>query len=331
MDMFDEMTSVTRPVFFNGQPLFASDLDDIVGFNRAMRWLHNRSLHQAGIGNGYAVAGHKGDREVTVQPGYALDAHGREIVLLDTDVEAVPPVASERDGGPVFFDLTVSYPSDDDLEEAETRDGVCRPRAAVRLRERPVFCWVRLEADVDGRLTPVSPAQRLDIQSGMKIVLARAQVRNCVLDADLSIAERRNARPASGPHIACGRQSAEWQAWTITIEDDGEEETVAIGLFAPVDTSAAAFAMTPCYSARVTGPRPLLVPLPGGPGLAALPPTLAILDVPAFPQDPGPQGFTCYVAIADVQRSLLADGELIANFVATARAEWGIAWMGIEG
>jgi hypothetical protein len=261
-DMFDETGSVERPAFFNGQQLFAADLEQLAGFNRSMRWLHNSSLHGIGIGNGFAVAGHKGDREVGVQAGYALDAHGRELTLVDDVV-----VAAERDGGPVFFDLTVSYPSDDELEEAETREGVCLPRGAVRLRERPVFCWVRLERDVNGRLTPVSATQRLDIQAGLKIVLTRAQVRNCRLDADLSIAERRNARPATQPHIACGHQAAAWAPWTIeALDQENDPQTLAIGLFAPIDTSAAAFAVTPCYSARVTGPRPLLIPLPDDPG-----------------------------------------------------------------
>ena len=42
-----------------------------------MRWLHNRSLHQPGVGNGYKVTGTQGDRQVTIGPGYALDAYGR--------------------------------------------------------------------------------------------------------------------------------------------------------------------------------------------------------------------------------------------------------------
>ncbi len=333
-DMFDETGSVERPAFFNGQQLFAADLEELAGFNRSMRWLHNRSLHQPGIGNGFAVAGHKGDREVRVQAGYALDAHGRELTLVDDVVEPVPPVAAERDGGPVFFDLTVSYPSDDELEEAETREGVCLPRGAVRLRERPVLCWVRLERDVNGRLTPVSATQRLDIQAGLKVVLTRAQVRNCRLDADLSIAERRNARPTTQPHIACGHQAAAWSPWTIeALDQENDPQTLAIGLFAPIDTSAAAFAVTPCYSARVTGPRPLLIPLPDDPGevgIVVAAGQLAVFDVPAFPQDAGPTAFTCYVAVADVGRQVLTD-DLIDAFVATAQANWGVTWMGIEG
>src|SRR5258708_38060210 len=114
---------IERMQFFNGQRLFADDLQSLDDFNRQMRWLHNQSLHQPGVGSGYAITGAKGDRQVTIQPGYAIDNLGREIVLTETDIEAVPPVANDGAGNSVFFDLTVSYPQAADLVEAETRDG----------------------------------------------------------------------------------------------------------------------------------------------------------------------------------------------------------------
>src|SRR5437764_2347568 len=121
-----------RIQFFDGQRLFASDLQDLERFNREMRWLHNQSLHQAGVASGYAVSGNKDDREVTIQPGYAIDSSGREIVLTEATVLQVPPVASDDAGRPVYYDLVVSYPPDGDLKESETRDGVCVSRSAVR-------------------------------------------------------------------------------------------------------------------------------------------------------------------------------------------------------
>ena len=322
MDLFDQTSSVERLRFFDGQPLFAADLDGIADFNSAMRWLHNRSLHQPGIGNGYAVSGKKGDREVSVQPGYALDNGGREIVLLDTDVEAVPPVAAERDGTAVFFDLTVSYPADADLEEAETRDGICLPRGAVRLRERPVFCWVRLERDVTGRLKPVDPTQGADIDAGVKITLARAQVRNCQLDADLSILERRNARPPVRPHIACGRQLGNWDLWTAT---DSSGKSFPIGVTMAIDTTGASFHVTPCYSARVDaadGARPLQQ------SSGTDNPDLLALDMPAFVESATASGFTCNVAVVNLTSAL--DDRLGQLLVAQARNAWGVVWLGIE-
>ena len=129
--------------FFNGQRLFSSDLQEIEVHSHQFRWLHNRSLHQTGIGNGFAPSGNKGDRQITIMPGYAIDCFGREIILTDSYVEPVPPVAGEEDGRPVFYDLTVSYPEDRNIEESEIREGICLPRGVVRLLVEPVFCWVR--------------------------------------------------------------------------------------------------------------------------------------------------------------------------------------------
>src|SRR3954447_8615084 len=120
MSLFDDTQAVERPVFFDGQQLYADDLTQLAGFHQAMRWLHNRSLHQPGIGNGFAVAGKRGDREVTIGAGYATDVRGGEIVWPETVTEPVPPVAGD-DGLPVFYDLTVAYPEDEQLEEVETR------------------------------------------------------------------------------------------------------------------------------------------------------------------------------------------------------------------
>jgi hypothetical protein len=330
MGIFDETRFVERLQFFNGQQLFASDLQGIEAFNREMRWLHNRSLHQPGIGNGFAVSGKKGDRQVAVQPGYALDACGREIVLIDTQIEPVPPVAAEPNGQPVFFDLAVSYPADDDLEEAETREGICLPRGVVRLRERPVFCWVRLRRDASRKLRPVDDTQALEMQQGLKIVLARAEVLNCQLNADLSIAQRRNARPPQQPYISCGTQPMEWEAWIADEpqgngDSNGDGERLVFGLLARVDTSAADFHLTPCYSARVDGVRPLIVGVDRDEAITFI----YLLDGPAYIQDAGPDGFTCYIPVVSPQSGILP-ASVMPDVIAAAREHWGVTWLGVE-
>ncbi|MGH9672648.1 MAG: hypothetical protein ACRD44_05655 [Bryobacteraceae bacterium] len=243
-----------RIQFFNGQRLFASDLQALEAFHREMRWLHNQSLHQPGVGSGFAIAGAKGDREVTIRPGYAIDDLGREIVLTEVRVEPVPPVANDGFGLPAVFDLTVAYPSEDDLKAAETREAVCaaemcRERGAVRLREEPVFCWVRLGPAPD-RL-PENPSLRDELQRGRRIRLARAEVLNCKLESPLAIAVRRNARPPDRPYFMAGRSGP--GGWTVK----GPVDTAGFGfeISTTVDTSCAKFRTAPRYFAHVLGPR----------------------------------------------------------------------------
>jgi hypothetical protein len=239
-----------RQQFFDGQRLVASDLQDLEAFHRQMRWLHNQSLHQPGIGSGYAVVGPAGASEVTIAPGYAIDALGREIVLVEPSVQPVPPVANDGFGQPVFYDLTVSYPDDRELDESETRDGICLPRGVVRLEEQPVFCWVRLGPPPDRQ--PIDGALKADLQSGLRIRLARAEVFNCVLKSPLSVAERRNARPPSQPYVACGHGSL---ADAQILSGELTSELPLLALHAVVDTAAAGFRTRPCYYANVTGAR----------------------------------------------------------------------------
>jgi hypothetical protein len=242
---------VERSQFFNGQRLFASDLQELEAFSREMRWLHNQSLHQPGIGSGYVPTGKKGGREITIGPGYALDAFGREIVLTQTHTEPVPPVASDDNGQPVWYDLTVSYPSDSDLKPSETREGICLPRGAVRLREEPVFCWVRLSLDDNGQVQPADYRLAQQLHDGLKIVVARAEVFNCQLERDLCTAQRRNARPATQPYIACDHSSPTWKMWKLSGPDETE-----IGFQTSIDTSKAKFKVTPCYLARLEDAKP---------------------------------------------------------------------------
>jgi hypothetical protein len=163
-------------------------------------------------------------------------------------------VDGDPDGTPAVYDLAISYPSDELLEVAETRAGVCVERGAVRLRELPVFCWVRLVDDGSGTLRPADPALRDDLATGRRILLARAEVQHCKL-VRLSIAERRNARPPSHPQVVCGHHSPRWRGEVIPLGDDFEHGTLV--LEAQIDTAAEGFVTTPCYSARIDGPREL--------------------------------------------------------------------------
>lgn len=323
MAFLEETRFIERLQFFNGQRLFAPDLQGVEAFNREMRWLHNKSLHQPGIGSGFAVYGKKGDRQVTVGPGYAIDALGREIVLTEKHVEPVPPVAAESDGKSVFYDLTVSYPDDSELEEAETREGVCLPRGVVRLREAPVFCWVRLKRDDHGNLHVLKPRLKADIKNGMKVILSRIEVLNCQLESDISIAQRRSARPVKQPYVACGTVEPDWTLDDNAVFDASDVQVPTIvrrTLTADINTGSANFIATPCYTARVAGPR---IRKTG---------TEIVLD--SFIVDgllnitkPEPKKFEIHVVL--MVQSLSGLGQI--DITEELFSDWSIVWMGVEG
>jgi len=55
-----------------------------------------RSLHTWGIALGLMVTGQRGERTVTVQPGYALDCLGRDLLVSATLAMPVPPVSGDE-------------------------------------------------------------------------------------------------------------------------------------------------------------------------------------------------------------------------------------------
>jgi hypothetical protein len=312
--------------FFDGQRLFAQDLQDIEQFNREMRWLHNKSLHQPGVASGYAVTGNRDDRQVAIQPGYAIDSSGREIVLTQPEVLQVPPVANDGRGNPAYYDLTVSYPDDSLLKETETRDGICVSRSAVRLREKPVFCWVELVPTGDppgpaalaaDRQAKIAAVNR-DVENGARIRLARAEVLNCKLNQPLSLAQRRNAKPAAQPFLWAGRSSTTENAWTSAVTGFGVTISLA------VDTSAAQFRSPPRYFAHAVGDRQVTVTLNGEK-------RVLVLDGFSRVADDTPVGFTFSLLIP----SILLDRSVTLNDLSqalpAALKQWYVDWLGVEG
>jgi hypothetical protein len=319
-----------RLQFFNGQRLLASDLRSLESFNREMRWLHNQSLHQAGIGSGFAVSGNKGDRQVTISPGYAIDACGREIVLTEIDIEPIPPVADDGDGNPVFYDLAVSYPEDADLTPSETRDGICLPRGVVRLREAPNFCWLELGADFQ----PKDPKLKLELQSSMRILLARAEIKNCQLNQPLSVSQRRNARPPSQPRIACGSTDPAAGGWKV-LDAPPQSDESPLGLEIDVDTSAARFQIPPSYSAHIVGERLFQSAAPAVSGGFFF-----LLDGYVNIRNATARGFTLQLLMPQGQFSGIDfdPSDFLQSFdtppgkgnATLAGNNWSVVWMGVE-
>jgi len=321
MTMIGTTQFLERIQFFNGERLFASDLQAIEAFNREMRWLHNQSLHQPGVGSGFAVLGNVGDRQIVIAPGYALDAHGEEIILTENLTLPIPPVADNGSGGSVFYDLTVSYPQDSDLKPAESRAGICHcpPQGVVRLREEPVFCWVRLNDNPTNR-QPVDARLKTLIQTGMFIVLAQVEIFNCQLRRPVSTAQQRNARPPKSPYIASGLATkVQWSSESdVTTAAGAFGGTIGAPYRARIDTSSAGFQANPAYIARLVGAR-----VDAGTNQ----PSLLIdgmINIPAASVSPG----SFVLEVFPFAALLHGSGN---DSPSLPPPTWDVAWLGVEG
>lgn len=329
MSIIGSTQFLERIQFFNGERLFASDLQSLESFNREMRWLHNQSLHQAGVGSGFQVIGNTGDRQVTISPGYAIDSCGREIILTENQVLPIPPIADNGSGAPVFYDLTVSYPDDSQLVPAETRNGICTPAGVISLREAPVFCWVQLSDDPSNH-QPVDPRLKDRINKALFLVLAQVQIFNCQLNQPVSTVPRRNARPPKQPRVACGT-TPNPTVWTASLITGSGSPSVsvplptsgpvfpAITLSTQVVVPSGVFQATPAYKARLAGD--ILQSDTTG--------NYWIEDGLISISSPTPQGFVANVFPVIVSVVPVAG---IADSVSIPGSSWNfqITWIGIE-
>jgi hypothetical protein len=336
MAVLDAVTDLERQRFFDGQRLFAADLQFLVDTLRRSNERHNELLHSPGIAKGFAVEGVRGDREIIIGPGLALDSKGHEIVLVQAHKEQLPAVDGDQNGRSVFYDLTVSYPADQDLKVAETRLGLCDTHGAVRLQVEPVFCWVRLARLPDGTLEADDDKLRADIQESRKVRVARVEILHCALES-LSTAERRSARPPTRPHIRCGRAQPDWRVELFP----SAQTPQTLFLLADIDTTSGEFLTPPCYFARLTGPRILSLPIRGDDVVSQF-----AADGMISIEEPAEARFTARVmvhfAVMGQQTTFAPPG--IVNLAAVVHSEeggdlerrladafapWGVEWMGL--
>jgi hypothetical protein len=307
----------TRVVYFDGQRLQADDLNGAADQQRQLRWLHNRSLHGWGIGLGFEATGNAGDRQVTVQPGYAVDCQGRELVLTEPVALAVPARSGNDQGQPVAFALVAAYPDDAQLAVVESRAPDCGGTAgAVRLRERAAAYW---------REPPVD--------TGREILLATASVQNCKLALPLSVDQTRRARGVRTPYVAAGETApggTPWQPWTVKLPSG---EPALLGVMVEVDTTAARFAAPPVYQAQLRGAR--YIDTTEG---DTQPPF--VIDGTVIASDPARDSVTVRVHLPRVVRgglerlnpfTLFAPGAGGQDaLIALVQRVWSVAWVGVE-
>lgn len=219
---------IERVLFYPTELLTADDLTTVDSNREQLRWLHNRSLHNWGIGIGFDVLGVRGDTSVTVAPGYAIDSDGREIILSASVTQTIPAVLSGT------YYLVADYVDDSGQIAVEQRGATaCGGGGAVRLSNDPLIAWKTLS----------------QLNIGIDIVLAEVTIQNCVLKSAPSPAPRRYSACGSMPYLRAGEIAASALAWMPW--------PAASGFTAVIDTSAARFQSIPIYTAQIIGSRTL--------------------------------------------------------------------------
>ncbi|WP_328432582.1 hypothetical protein [Streptomyces sp. NBC_00453] len=314
------LPSVSRPAFFEHQVLAAADLMELVHAERALRELHHWTLHGWGISRGIEVTGEVGSPSVTVTPGYALDAVGRELLLIRPVELGVPAVAGEPDGAsdpdgkPEEFRLVLRWTEDDEAA-VHTRQGDGASSGAVRLDNDPTLQWLPEKA----------------VRIGFDLELAIVHVRDCTLTASPDTSSRRPLRVS--PHVAAGVTTPGRTEWTLVKTEGGS----VTGLRTEIDSGSGGFTGSPTYLVRLEGHRETTLPSPeegdavldGTPYVESSATDSLVVVVPLHSgvtaTAPGPAGPTASVQLNPA--SLLND-DLPALVGDTL--QWSVAWVGVE-
>jgi hypothetical protein len=92
-----QFSDTKRVHFFSGQLLNETDLNAEQQYHRQRRYLHNRALHGSGLVNGLEITvSNEPSPSVTVEPGLALDALGRELQLTEQITVALETMPSPQ-------------------------------------------------------------------------------------------------------------------------------------------------------------------------------------------------------------------------------------------
>ncbi len=82
--------------FFKGFLTTEHDWNDAERYHLEKRKLHNRLLHSPGVVAGHAgelkvMARARGDLSIEIQPGYAIDGQGHDLMLWETQIKTIVP------------------------------------------------------------------------------------------------------------------------------------------------------------------------------------------------------------------------------------------------
>jgi hypothetical protein len=144
---------IQRMNYFDRQFLRARDFKDEQAYHLDRRREHNRLLHTPGVAEGLIVKGDAGSSMVTVEPGTAIDAMGREIVMNGTKQITLPI-------GPIEVKIYILYAE----RETDPTGDVCIT-GNTRFTENPEFFMQRISptpADSDPVAGVLLAAVKLD-------------------------------------------------------------------------------------------------------------------------------------------------------------------------
>jgi hypothetical protein len=292
--------ALQRILFYSNELLTAEDLSAVDSNNQQLRWLHNRTLHNWGICYGLNVIGSTGATYVTVNPGYANDILGREIILSSPVQQPIPAIPGNSDGTAATYYIVANYVDNADEPVQEQRSATaCAPGGAVRLSNAPAINW-RTSAQ---------------LKTGIDVVLGQVSIRNCVLNANVSAAGRRNATTASNFSIYADQIDAGGLDWSVLTQG-----ATNIGFTTTVDTSAAKFQSSPNYVAQIIGSRNVSNP------------AVVIVDFVSLVNQSA-RSFTLQLALPAIAEGVNTSAitDPVNGPQLMSSLNWVVSWMGVEG
>lgn len=194
-----------RMNWFDRQFLRAQDFADDQDYALDRRHRHNRLLHTEGVADGLTVTGEKESTTITIAPGMALDAAGRELVLLESITETLPSSLGQATAAEVYLVY------EEQAVEPSTDPGVTGKATRVREAARIAFRPVTATAAVPVSPTP-GPAGQVP-----GVLLATLQLTGGKLKSEPANGVRRQAgallQEAALPELllkVAQRPQAEW-------------------------------------------------------------------------------------------------------------------------
>jgi hypothetical protein len=137
---------VKRLNYFNTQFLQEADFQDEQAYHIRLRRAHNRAIYGWGIIEGLSIF-KKGDKEISIEPGIAVDRLGREIILIENGITNSYELSAFLANNVVF--LTISY--DNNMDEND-RNQSGDTTKFTRITERPKLEATTTKPNEDGSI-----------------------------------------------------------------------------------------------------------------------------------------------------------------------------------